>query len=79
MFSPCLLLGKCVKCLTTASTFQDGNGLVSMAELKEIMLTNGGNPEALSVAECEELFAQLDKNKDGMLELSEITNYLKGR
>merc|ERR1711871_223497 len=58
---------------------RDGNGTVSLSELKEIMLNTEGNSEKLTEDECHELFAELDSNKDGVLQLAEITKYIRGR
>ena len=66
-------------CNTPARLPQDGNGTVSLSELKEIMLNTEGNSEKLTEDECHELFAELDSNKDGVLQLAEITKYIRGR
>lgn len=49
-----------------------------MNELKEIMLNSENNPEQLTEEECEDMFRQLDTNRDGVLQLSEISAYIRG-
>jgi len=58
---------------------QDGNGTVSLSELKTIMLNPEGNAEHLTADECAELFAEIDTNRDRNCSMEEITNYIRGR
>jgi len=53
----------------------DGNGVISRAELQEILCNFG---DKLTEEECNAVFKAVDNNDDGVLSFDEITAYMRG-